>query len=63
MKKNSIVVGLDIGTTKVCVVIGEMTEQGVEIIGVGSHASQGLRKGALGGKSLNLDCNSKAIFP
>ena len=47
LKKNSIVVGLDIGTTKVCAVIGEMTEQGVEIIGVGSHPSQGLRKGVV----------------
>src|SRR5688500_20204341 len=46
-KKNSIVVGLDIGTSKVCAVIGEMTESGVEIIGVGSHASQGLRKGVV----------------
>ncbi|HKY08545.1 MAG TPA: cell division protein FtsA [Candidatus Binatia bacterium] len=46
-KKNSIVVGLDIGTSKVCAVIGEMTEAGVEIIGVGSHASQGLRKGVV----------------
>lgn len=46
-KKNSIVVGLDIGTSKVCVVIGEMTENGVEIIGVGSHPSQGLRKGVV----------------
>ncbi len=46
-KKNSIVVGLDIGTSKVCAVIGEMTENGVEIIGVGSHASQGLRKGVV----------------
>lgn len=46
-KKNSIVVGLDIGTSKVCAVIGEMTENGVEIIGVGSHPSQGLRKGVV----------------
>jgi cell division protein FtsA len=46
-KKNSIVVGLDIGTSKVCAVIGEMTDQGVEIIGVGSHPSQGLRKGVV----------------
>jgi cell division protein FtsA len=46
-KKNSIVVGLDIGTSKVCAVIGEMSEQGVEIIGVGSHPSQGLRKGVV----------------
>ena len=46
-KKNSIVVGLDIGTSKVCAVVGEMTETGVEIIGVGSHSSQGLRKGVV----------------
>ena len=46
-KKNSIVVGLDIGTSKVCAVIGEITENGVEIIGVGSHPSQGLRKGVV----------------
>jgi cell division protein FtsA len=46
-KKNSIVVGLDIGTSKVCAVVGEMTENGVEIIGVGCHASQGLRKGVV----------------
>jgi len=29
-KKNTIVVGLDIGTSKVCAVVGEMTERGVE---------------------------------
>jgi cell division protein FtsA len=46
-KKNSIVVGLDIGTSKVCAVVGEMTENGVEIIGVGSRPSQGLRKGVV----------------
>ena len=46
-KRNSLVVGLDIGTSKVCAVVGEMTERGVEIIGVGSHASQGLRKGVV----------------
>src|SRR5687768_10036023 len=50
-KKNSIVVGLDIGTSKVCAVIGEMTESGVEIIGVGSLASQVLRKGVV----INID--------
>jgi len=46
-KKNNIVVGLDIGTAKVCAVVGEMTEQGIEVIGIGSHASQGLRKGVV----------------
>jgi cell division protein FtsA len=46
-KRNSLVVGLDIGTSKVCVVVGEATDRGVEIIGVGSHSSQGLRKGVV----------------
>ncbi|HEY7163699.1 MAG TPA: cell division protein FtsA [Candidatus Binatia bacterium] len=46
-KKHSIVAGLDIGTSKVCAVIGEMTDHGVEIIGLGSHPSQGLRKGVV----------------
>jgi cell division protein FtsA len=46
-KKNSIVVGLDIGTSKVCAVVGEIGEQGVEIIGLGSHPSEGLRKGVV----------------
>ena len=46
-KKNSIVVGLDIGTSKICAVVGEMTEHGVEIIGIGTHPSQGLRKGVV----------------
>ncbi len=46
-KRNSIVVGLDIGTSQVCAVVGEMTEEGVEIIGMGTHASQGLRKGVV----------------
>ena len=40
-KKHSIIVGLDIGTSKVCAIVGEMTEQGVEIIGIGSQLSQG----------------------
>jgi len=56
-KKHSIVVGLDIGTTKVCALIGEMTEQGVEIIGVGSHLSQGLRKGVV----INIEATVNSV--
>jgi cell division protein FtsA len=50
-KKHSIIVGLDIGTSKVCSAVGEMTEQGVEIIGIGSHGSSGMRKGVV----INID--------
>src|SRR3989338_6609894 len=46
-KKSSLIVGLDIGTSKVCAVVGEVTERGLEVIGVGSHPSQGLRKGVV----------------
>ena len=60
-KKNSIVVGLDIGTSKVCAVVGEMTERGVEIIGIGSHSSQGLRKGVVINIEATVNSLTKAI--
>jgi len=42
-----IIVGLDIGTTKICAVVGEVRPEGIEIIGMGSHPSEGLRKGVV----------------
>jgi len=42
-----IVVGLDIGTTKICAVVGEVRNDTVEIIGMGSYPSDGLRKGVV----------------
>ncbi len=42
-----IIVGLDIGTTKICAVVGEVKPDGLEIIGMGSHPSEGLRKGVV----------------
>ncbi len=42
-----IIVGLDIGTTKICAVVGEIRPGGVDIIGMGSHPSEGLRKGVV----------------
>jgi cell division protein FtsA len=55
--KHSIVVGLDIGTSKVCAIVGEMAERGVEVIGVGSHPSQGLRKGVV----INIESTVNSI--
>jgi cell division protein FtsA len=60
-KKHSIVVGLDIGTSKVCAIVGEMTEKGVEITGVGSHPSQGLRKGVVINIESTVNSVKKAI--
>ncbi|MGD2124829.1 MAG: cell division protein FtsA [Desulfobacteraceae bacterium] len=42
-----IIVGLDIGTTKICAVVGEVRPDATEIIGIGSHPSEGLRKGVV----------------
>ncbi|HDG98795.1 MAG: cell division protein FtsA [Deltaproteobacteria bacterium] len=42
-----IIVGLDIGTTKICAVVAEARPDGVEIIGMGTHPSEGLRKGVV----------------
>ena len=39
------VVGLDIGTSKIVAIVGELSPEGqLEIIGIGSHASRGLKK-------------------
>lgn len=43
-----LIVGLDIGTTKICAIVGETTDDGgVDIIGIGTHPSKGLRKGVV----------------
>ncbi len=47
-----IVVGLDIGTTKVCAIVGKKTAEGqIKIIGLGQTPSKGLRKGVV----INID--------
>lgn len=51
-------VGLDIGTTKVCVVVGERTsDDDVSIVGVGQATSSGLKKGVV----INIESTTEAI--
>lgn len=58
MPKNGYIVGLDIGTKKVAAIIGEITEnKKIEIIGIGTAESRGLRKGVV----VNLDATVDAI--
>jgi cell division protein FtsA len=45
--RGNLVVGLDIGTTKICCVVGEVFQDGVDIIGVGTSPSLGMRKGVV----------------
>jgi cell division protein FtsA len=46
-RRENLVVGLDIGTTKICAIVGEVTPEGVDIIGIGTAPSRGLRKGCV----------------
>jgi cell division protein FtsA len=56
-KNGDILVGLDIGTTKICAIVGEVTDDGIDIIGIGSHPSKGLRKGVV----VNIDATVASI--
>ncbi|RMH63137.1 MAG: cell division protein FtsA [Calditrichaeota bacterium] len=48
MRKDDIIVGLDIGTTKIAAVVGRLDEYGrLNIVGVGQSPSQGLRRGVV----------------
>lgn len=47
MSTKSVIVALDIGTTKVCTLIAQKSAKNLEILGVGSHPSQGLKKGSV----------------
>ena len=47
MKGSNIIVGLDVGTTKICAVVGELENDDLKIIGVSTSDSTGLRKGVV----------------
>ncbi|WP_408098420.1 cell division protein FtsA [Peredibacter sp. HCB2-198] len=47
MSTKSVIVALDIGTTKVCTLIALKSAKNLEILGVGSHPSHGLKKGSV----------------
>src|SRR3954471_4174107 len=55
--QGEIVVGLDIGTTKVCAVVGEIADDGITILGVGTVPCRGLRKGIVS----NIDWTVRSI--
>lgn len=46
-RSHGIVVGLDVGTTKVSALVGEMVGDTVDVIGIGTARSSGLRKGVV----------------
>ena len=57
MERN-IIVGLDVGTTKVCTIVGvQQPNSELEIIGIGTHPSHGLKKGSV----VNIDKTIRSI--
>jgi cell division protein FtsA len=55
---NRMIVGLDIGTSKVVAIVGEISaEGGLEIVGIGSHRSSGLKKGVV----VNIESTVQSI--
>jgi cell division protein FtsA len=60
-ENEKIIVGLDIGTTKICAIVGEMLEDEINVIGVGSHPSTGLRKGSVVNIESTVDSIKKAV--
>lgn len=55
--KNNLIVGLDIGTTKICAIVGHQNEDGLDIVGIGTSPSRGLRKGVV----INIESTVEAI--
>jgi len=57
-QERNLLVGLDIGTSKVVAIVGELTPQGeVDIVGIGSHPSRGLKKGVV----VNIESTVQSI--
>ena len=61
-KKDRYIVGLDIGTTKVCILVAEIRDDAsIDIIGMGSCDSKGLRKGVIINIDPTVECIKKVV--
>jgi cell division protein FtsA len=59
LAQDDLIASLDIGTTKICAIIGQMDENDMlEIIGVGTTPSKGLRRGVV----VNIESTVKSIL-
>ncbi len=57
-ESKNLIVGLDIGTSKIVAIVAEITNEGkLEIVGMGSHPSRGLKKGVV----VNIESTVNAI--
>ncbi len=62
MASNNLMIGLEIGTSKICVVVGESRPDGtVRILGVGQTPSRGVRKGEIVDFETAMKCVHEAV--
>jgi cell division protein FtsA len=60
-RKDDLIVGLDIGTTKICAIVAERAENGADVVGIGTHPSKGLRKGVVVDIDATVDSIKHAV--
>src|SRR5438552_13242284 len=62
MASNNLMIGLEIGTSKICVVVGESRPDGtIKILGVGQTPSRGVRKGEIVDFETAMKCVHEAV--
>ena len=57
MNEENIIVGIDVGTTKIVVAIAELENESINILGIGISESNGLNKGIV----INIDDTVNSI--
>jgi cell division protein FtsA len=60
-RREDLIVGLDIGTTKICTVVAEKSDTGIDVVGIGTHPSRGLRKGVVVDIDATVDSIKHAV--
>lgn len=56
-----IIVGIDVGTTKICTLVGRVEEEAIRVLGVGIEPSDGIKKGVIVDLSAASDTISKSV--
>ena len=60
-RREKIIVGLDIGSTKVCTLVGAVRDSGLEPIGFGVAESRGLKRGTIVNLEAIVECIKKSV--
>jgi len=60
-RRSNVLVGIDIGTTKTTAIVGEVTDTGIDIIGIGTSPAKELRKGVVVNIESTVEAIKKAI--